>query len=137
MKRILFFALIITGFSTSCSIEDDSSVNFFNEFMAIESVDVPDEFILGEVHQIALTYSIPNDCYTFNSILFDVNGVERTVAVVNTVYTNIDCNEVTEPVTVSFDFEVASSDTHVFKFYQGTDSQGQDQYLFVEVPVVE
>ena len=137
MKRLLFFALLIMATATSCNIENDSSANFFTEITPIQTVDVPDEFVLGETYEIFLTYNRPSECYEFNNILFDVNGNERAVIIVNTVYTDISCAEVTEPATVSFDFVVVSPDTHIFKFYQGLDEQGQDQYLFVEVPVVE
>ena len=137
MKRILILAMFVVATATSCSIENDNPVNFFSEIMPIQSADVPDEFVHGETYEISVTYNRPNDCYEFNNILFDINNNERTVVVVNTVYTDIVCTQVSEPVTVSFDFVVVSTETYLFKFYQGTDSEGQDQYLLVEVPVVE
>ena len=33
--------------------------------------------------------------------------------------------------------EDPNTDVHIFQFFQGQDDQGQDQFLIVEVPVVE
>ncbi len=121
---------------SSCSIEDSNPPNFYLEIMSIQSVDIPIEFIHGETHEISMTYSRPNDCYEFNDFIFQPNLNQRTVAVVNTVYTDQDCFGSTEQVEVSFDFQVNSLETYVFRFYQGSDTGGQDQYYIVEVPVV-
>ncbi|MFP4844637.1 hypothetical protein [Winogradskyella sp. PE311] len=137
MKRIIIFAALIFATMTSCNIEDDDSQNFFFEIVPIQSVEVPEEFIHGETYEISVSYNRPNDCYEFNDFIYGIDDNERTVAVVNTVYTNIECNEVPELITVNFDLVVVSTETYVFKFYQGSDGQGQDQYLLVEVPVVE
>ncbi len=136
MKRyvLLVFSLILFH---SCSIENDNPPNFFLEVMSIESVTIPQQFYFGEVHEISMTYRIPNDCYEFNDFIYQVNGNERTVAVVNTVYTNAQCNTSEELVEVSFDFVVNDTGPYIFKFFQGQDSTTNlDQYYIVEVPVV-
>lgn len=137
MKKLIVFFLIGIGIFTSCSIENDNPPNFYVEIMPIQSVDVPESFVHGETYEISVTYNRPNSCYEFNDFIYSIQQNERTVAVVNTVYTDIDCTNLSEPVTVSFDFVVVSTETYLFKFYQGADSQGQDQYLLIEVPVEE
>ena len=74
-----------------------------------------------------------------NDFIYEIDGQQRTVAVVNTVYTidNSTCAEDPEEVTVHFDFHVTSNETYIFKFYQGEDEQGTDQYYIVEVPVMD
>lgn len=137
MKKLLIFTAFILATATSCNIDNDNTPNFFLEIVPIQSVEVPDEFVHGETYEISVTYNRPNDCYEFNDFIYGIENNERTVAVVNTVYTDLECNAVPESITVSFDFVVVSTDTYLFKFYQGSDAQGQDQYLLVEVPVVE
>jgi len=136
MKKYLLYLAAFVALS-SCNIGDDDGPSFYLEIMPIQSVDIASEFILGETHEISMTYTIPNDCYEFNDFIYQTNLNERTIAVVNTVYTNQDCMGSTEQVDVSIDFQVNSLETYVFRFYQGSDTQGQDQYYIVEVPVVE
>ena len=70
----------------SCSLNNDDQPNFTLEIMPIQSVDVPDEFILGETYEISMSYTRPNGCYEFNDFIYQPNGNTRTVAVVDTVY---------------------------------------------------
>jgi hypothetical protein len=133
MKKLITLCLAIILFS--CNIESDEP-NFNLEVMAIESVDVPLQFNFGQTHQISVTYTRPNGCYEFNDFIFQPNGNTRTIAVVDTVYFMENCTEATEEATVSFDFLVLNNETYVFQFYQGEDDNGEDQYLIVEVPVV-
>ena len=128
--------LILVGTLTSCSIDDDPS-SFYFEILAIESAEMPEEFVFGETYEIFMDYTKPTSCHIFNDFLYQINGQERTVGIINTVYTNNACEEDSEIVTVSFQFNVTSLETYVFKFYQGEDEDGVDQYLIIEVPVVE
>ncbi|WP_299523431.1 hypothetical protein [Winogradskyella sp.] len=137
MKKYVYQFLMFMVIFTSCNIENDNTLNFYLEVVPIESVDVPEEFILGQIHEISVTYTRPNSCYEFNDFIYSVQNNVRSVAVANTVYTNIECMSLSEDVTVSFDFVVSSLETHVFQFYQGTNDDGIDQYHIVEVPVVE
>lgn len=134
MKKflLLFVSLIVLS---SCNIENDNPPNFFTEIVPIQSVDTPSTFVFGETYQISMTYIRPNDCYEFNDFFYQVNLNERTIAVINTVYTDSQCNTLNESTEVSFDFTVNNTSLHIFKFYQGTDINGVDQYHIVEIPV--
>ena len=137
-KHFLVFALFLSLF-TSCSFDDVGEYNYYLEILPIETVDIPQEFVQGETYEISMTYIRPNPCYEFNDFIYEIDGNQRTVAIVNTVYYSggSNCVEEEEEITVSFNFNVLSQDTYVFKFFQGTDAQGADQYYIVEVPVVE
>ena len=139
MKKSALLVFIFIALFTSCSIDDDNYNNFYLEVIPIDSVEIPESFVLGETYQIDMTYTKPNGCYYFNDFIYEVDDQQRTIAVVNTVYTNLNnsCEEdaEAEEVTVHFDFIVLSNETYVFKFYQGEDENGEDQFLLVEVPV--
>jgi len=119
----------------SCSIENDETL-MHTEFMPITSVEVPDYFIQGQTHQIYMSYVKPSSCYVFNNIIFDIEGHERTVAILNTVYEGSNCIEENELTSVSFDLTISGNEVYLFKFYQGTEN-GVDQYHLVEVPVID
>jgi hypothetical protein len=135
MKKILLLILAISTL-TSCSI-DDNMPSYYLEVLPIESAEMPEEFVLGETHEIFIDYIRPTGCYVFNDFLYQINEQERTISILNTVYTDRPCEEDLETVTVSFQFIVTSLETYVFKFYQGEDEDEVDQYLIMEVPVVE
>lgn len=136
MKRIIWlFAAVLM--MASCSLDDDNTQRPTYETLAIDSVEMPEEFQLGEIYEIKLTYTKPSDCYFFYDYYFAIDGNQRTVAIVDTVYENDNCS--TEPVEeeISFNFEVRYTGTYVFRFWQGRDENGTDNYYIIEVPVVE
>ncbi len=135
MKKYALLAFILILTLTSCSVENDDTDTFYLEVLAIDSVELPKQFVLGETYDISMTYTIPNSCYEFNDFIYEIKEHKRTVAIVNTVYSNANCGQSQESVTVSFNFTVSGTETYVFKFYQGEDSEGVDQYYFVEVPI--
>jgi hypothetical protein len=138
MKKYVLLFTVFTCLLSSCNIDDNSSFNYYLEVLPIESVDIPEQFTFGETYEISMTYFKHSTCYQFNDFIYEINGNERTVAIVNTVYYGGDtnCVEELEEVTVSFDFIATGTETYLFKFYQGVDDEGSDQYYLVEVPVV-
>ncbi len=137
MKKIVLLLLVAASF-VSCSLNDDYGNNFHHEILPVESVTMPEEFVLGETYEITVTYLRPSTCHEFNNFYYVPELNQRTVAVVTTVYENNDCLPLeNQEVEVSFNFMVNSNGTYVFKFWQGEDTSGNDTYYIVEVPVVE
>ncbi len=127
----LFFVL------SSCSIEGDRP-NFHTAILPITSVELPQEFVLGETYQIKVWYQKPSNCHSFNGFYYDKYLNERTVAVLNLVTENNDCQPLTDVIVeASFDFYVTSNGSYIFKFWQGEDVNGQDIFYEVEVPVID
>ena len=136
MKRLVFlFAMVLT--LASCSLNDDDAPRYFTEALPIESVEIPEEFKLGEVYQITVNYTRPNNCYNFYDFYFNSEDNQRTIAVVDTYFEDNSCLQETMAAEASFNFEVRCSGTYVFRFWQGQDDTGSDNYYIVEVPVVE
>lgn len=138
MKKFIFLCLI-SVFAVSCSVSDnDSGINYYFEFLPIETADVPDTMVLNETYQINVTYYRPSTCHSFNDFYFQKNGNERTVAVINRVIESDNCEDLADDlVEVSFNFVCLYSGSYVFKFWQGLDDNDNDLYYEVEVPVVE
>ena len=136
MKKLIVFCVLLSTLM-SCSLSDDNSVNYHFEILPIDSVDIPEEFILGEIYPITVFYTKPSGCYVFNDFYYVKELNERTVAVINTVYEDRPCTQATEQAEATFNFMVNSNGTYVFKFWQGEDEAGNDLYYIIEVPVVE
>lgn len=137
MKRIFLLNFILFSLF-SCSTDNDL-VAFYGEPLPIESVIVPQTFQFGEVFQIEVSYFRPTGCHVFNNFIVNSeNENESTVILLNTVYSNPDCETFeanSNLVQATFNYQVNTNNTHVFKFWQGKNDNGSDLYLIVEVPV--
>lgn len=134
MQKFFVLSFLVALFF-SCSVDDDS-VSFSVDILPIESVDIPDEFKLGETYPITVTYERPSSCHVFRDFYYAKHNNERTVAVVNTVFEQNDCLDLTDTMlTATFNFQVTSNGSYIFKFWQGKDDNDEDIYLEIEVPV--
>ncbi len=138
MKKLFFICITILTF-WSCSVDDDSNnVNYNFEFIPIEDVVIPEEFVLDSVYQIEVTYYRPSNCHSFHDFYYVAEENERTVAVINLVNDDSDCEPLEdELVEKSFDFKAVYDQTYIFKFWQGEEDNGEDIFLTYEIPVVD
>lgn len=139
MKRIKIIALIIImACLSSCLSDDDSGINFSYELVPIEQVDIPDQFTRGETYEITVSYFRPSDCHSFSGFDYDRLSNERTVSVVNVVVNDRECEDLSQSdlIDASINFIVGLEDSYVFRFWQGRDDQGENQFLIREIPVV-
>lgn len=137
MKRLIFIFVIITSlFTSGCSL-DDSEANFHFSPLRIVSANLPESFQLNQTYDITVIYELPDDCTSFSG--FDITQSDttvRNVVVFGAVRT--DTNECIEEVKVaqtSFRFNCQYTDTYMFRFWQGVDANGEQQYFEIEVPV--
>ena len=136
MKNLLILCLTLI-LCASCSIDDDSTSYSF-EVLPVESVDIPDEFELGETYPITVSYFKPSTCHAFREFYYLKENNERTVAPITYVFDNNDCETLEDNlVEATFNFRVTSNGSYIFKFWQGDGTDGETQYLTIEVPVVE
>ena len=134
MKRFLLISLSLILFH-ACSL-DDNSVDYSLELLPVESVDMPESFIRGEIYPITVTYFKPSSCYSFKEFYYLKENNENTVAVINYLYENNNCVALDdELVEATFNFEVTDNGSCIFKFWKGVDDHDEDQYLTMEVPV--
>lgn len=135
MKKLLALSLALI-LCASCSLDNENSSNYSFEILPVESVDIPSEFTLGETYTITVSYFKPSTCHHFNEFYYSKELNQRTIAPINIVYENDKCeilDNVLEEAT--FNFIVTSNGSYIFKFWQGKDANGDDQYLIIEVPV--
>ena len=121
----------------SCSVDDDTQ-DFNLEILPVESVEIPDSFTLGQTYPITVSYLKPSTCHLFREFYYAKENNIRTVAIIDYKYLNHDCEDLeNELVEATFNFNVTSNGSYIFKFWQGEDADGVDQYLTIEVPVIE
>ena len=134
MKRFLLISLSLILFH-ACSL-DDNSVDYSLELLPVESVDMPESFIRGEIYPITVTYFKPSSCYSFKEFYYLKENNENTIAVINYNYVNNNCIDLDdELVEATFNFEVTDNGSCIFKFWKGVNDYDEDIYLTMEVPV--
>ncbi|WP_224484280.1 hypothetical protein [Robertkochia aurantiaca] len=140
MKRIGIWMTAIVVFINlnACDLSDDDGVNFFFEPLQVTAAEFPESFELGEVYRIQVDYLRPTDCHFFEGFDFSVNAqTERTIIAVGLVENREDCEVLSnEELTQFFDFEVRFTGTYTFRFFTGKNSNGENEYLVYEVPVI-
>ena len=137
MKKLIALTLALVALS-SCSLDNNNDINYSFEILPVESVDIPSEFTLGETYPITITYLNPTSCHVFKELYYSKNLNQRTVAPITWVYGNDNCETMENVIEeVTFNFIVTSNGSYIFKFWQGEDENGEDQFLTIEVPVTE
>ncbi len=135
MKKL--FVCIIALVALSCSTSDDTQKSYI-ELLPIESATVPDEFTRGETNNISITFKRSSECHAFKDIYLKDESDGLFVAVMSTVFTgNYDCAAIDDVLEKTFTVEPGQEDLFVFKFWHGTNNSGEQDYIIIEVPVVD
>lgn len=138
MKKILVL-LGIFCLIASCSLEEDK-LKFHVEFLPAVAVEVPEYMQPGQTYEFKVKYNRPTDCYYFDGFYHELQENAHIVAVQTLVIQDADCKPLETLVPEEGTFQVTcspvyTSESYLFKFYQGEDTQGNQQFLQVEIPV--
>ncbi|MBT8307401.1 MAG: hypothetical protein KJN85_10735 [Maribacter sp.] len=133
---LVLIAILVSLSFTSCDLGDDGP-NFHFVPLVIESVEMPESFDLNETYEINVTYTIPDGCtfYEGFDVVKEATSIRKVVAVGAKRTDQEACTEVVRQEMASFDFVVLYDQEYLFRFYQGEDANGEQQFLEVEVPV--
>lgn len=138
MRKILCYITTVTLslLLGSCSLDNDDA-NFEFSYLKILDVEIPETFDFNAIYKIKVTYLRPDECDYFHA--FDVIKVDETtrevVIIGSTLTDQVECPTVNQEIETSFDFQVLYTGTYLFKFWTGEDTNGNQQFLEIEVPV--
>lgn len=129
-KKITVLCLL-TVFVSSCL--NDNEHNFTYALLPIDEAIVPASFIFGQKDTIAITYTLKNSCYDFDNLYYEYQDTARVVAVRAFVSLEDACAEIISQKEYKFAVNVTQQEDYVFKFWKGTDSNGEN--IFEEIIV--
>ena len=134
MKKtaLLLFGLLVFY---SCLNDDNDTPNYVFEYLPIDSVITPESFVFGETDSITVKYTLPNGCYNFDRIYYETKDTTRIVAVTAYVELDVNCTQVAIEEEHKFAVKASQEEDYVFKFFKGTDSNGENIFEEVIVPV--
>jgi len=129
---LLFFGLLVFY---SCFDNNLEAPNYRFEYLPIDSVITPESFTFGQTDTITMAYSLPNGCYSFDRIYYEVKDSTRIVAVTAIVELDTYCTEAIIQEETKFIVKASQLEDYVFQFFKGIDSSGTALYEEVIVPV--
>lgn len=132
-KIILLFASILLFYS--CLNSDNDRVNLAFELLPIDEYTTPESFTFGQKDTIKIKYSLKNGCYYFDNIYYEYQDTTRIVAVRSIIDLDSNCTEAITQYDYDLVVTVAQEEDYVFKFYKGTDTNGDSIFEEVVVPV--
>lgn len=132
MRKILLLLSLFIVLS-SCEIEKES-VSIVT--LPVESVEIPNEFELGQTYPITMRYYRPTNCHAPYGIYYEKDLNVRVCAVNNIVTDGGNCNNLNNIlVEETFNFTVTSTGNYIFRFWTGEDSEGNNTFLEYDIPV--
>ncbi len=135
MKRI-FVSIVLMFLVVSCSVDDDGANDFVLETLPIKEAIVPTEFNFGSSHDITVKYDLPSGCHSFYDLFYQYEGTSRTVAINSLVNENDVCTEEIREIEYTFKVNVVQRQDYTFRFWKGTDGDGENIFEEVVVPVI-
>tara|TARA_B110000503_G_scaffold138819_1_gene225757 strand:+ start:633 stop:1034 length:402 start_codon:yes stop_codon:yes gene_type:complete len=132
MKKIL---LVVFTSIVLLSCSDNDVIDFEYTFVPIDEVTAPVSFTFGETDTLKLKYTLPNSCYHFNDVYYQYRDSTRIVAISAIKELDTYCTE--SLITAEFNLLVTArqEEDYLFKFWIGKDSDGENIFEEVIVPV--
>ncbi|PWG05805.1 hypothetical protein [Polaribacter aquimarinus] len=133
MKKIIILLLGVLVL-TSC-LESNDRINFDYELLPIDEYTVPNSFTLGEKDTVNLKYTFKNGCYSLDNVYYEYQDTARIVAISALVELDKACTEAIVQYEYNLIVTATQEEDYVFKFWKGKDSNGENIFDEVIVPV--
>ena len=132
MKKytILLFGLLVFY---SCFDNNQEASDYRFEYLPIDSAITPESFTFGEIDTITMTYFLPNGCYSFDQIYYEVKDTTRIVAISAIVELDMACTEALIQEEAKFTVRATQKEDYLLKFFKGKERISSD--IFEEVVV--
>ncbi len=133
MKRLMFLFLLAFAVN-SCSTDDGETSQ--EVLLPIQSVIMPDSYLLNNIATIQVSYKRPTDCHIFNGFQIDTNDRDSRIGIKALKFDQPNCMSDDESLyEFPLNWTPTEVGTYTFRFWTGNDSAGVPQYITHEVVV--
>ena len=136
MLKNLLLSIVLALTFTSCSLEDDGNTNLSLDTLPIKSQTVPESFVFGTIDTIKVVYELPDKCHSFYNLFYEYEGVSRKIAINTLVDNKVECTQVITEKELSFPIQIRQHEDYVLKFWKGKDTNGNNIFKEIIVPVL-
>lgn len=136
MKNLKWFiGLFIFSLSVASCLDDEPTLNVSYQYKSIDSVQIGEIHPAREVTKIKTFFTRTSNCENFFDYEYHILGNERTVSIVTSKYSDSSCEEISEPASYVLQFKPEMSGLYTFRFWGGTDENGQDIFIIREIEI--
>ncbi|MFB9051934.1 hypothetical protein ACFFVB_02470 [Formosa undariae] len=147
-KLLLLFVATLT--LASCDSNDDNT-DYYYDAVPTVSADVPATMEIDQTYNITIDYSQPTSCYSYATTNIE-SSIEETIdednpdeeptvtriitfAIINKIEVKSDneCEDLDQIAQTPVNFETLETGSYIFRFWAGTDEDGES--IFLEYPV--
>lgn len=133
--------ILLTGLFWGCSLDDGgNTVDFTYRLTPITAFEIPDTVSPNAQYNFKISFERPSNCYSFSGFDYTQNRNVRKISAVSSVVVDRDGCMPYDTLKIesqNLKFIVQRHDFYIFKFWHGTDSIGQPQYLTKKVIVAD
>jgi hypothetical protein len=130
-KLVLVFLMAFTAISCDLGSEDRT------EYVLgpVQDVTMATAYKVDSVSEIMVRYKRPNDCHLFQGFYYNAVNSTRTVAIEYAKLDNTSYQDDPTIYEVPLRFEPRAPGTYIFRFWDGTGTDGQDHFFVAEAVV--
>ena len=132
MKKAILIILTVIVLA-SCSSDD--TVNYRFKFLPITEAMTPDSFTFNSIDTIRVKYNLPDNCHSFRGVHYQYRDTTRIVAINAIEFTDRNCDQVITEKELKIPVHVRQEEDYVFKFWKGKDTEGNNIFEEIVVPV--
>lgn len=126
MKKLIS-AIVVCFLLVSCAPEGES---YTIEILPVAKVEMQDAFAKDSVTNIPVKYIRPSNCHFYQDFYYERVGFSRIVAIYNARLNKDNCQSFeNDTIVVPLKFKPTEIGTYTFKFFKGTNADGEDEYF--------
>ncbi len=138
MKKIALLVLALIS-CICCNLDDDQGTQF--EFTGIAEIIVPQTLVAlqkGDTLAIQVHYVNPSICHSFDKfITTGTANIPKITLLTKTDEIGCTIPDSTALSSATFNFIAGDASPSVLNFWQGEDDNGKEQFLRLEIPVIQ
>jgi|GEM_PF-3672877 len=149
MKSLSF---ILSFLIFSCASQDNQHVegDLFSEVanapsdenirvksLKIDTISLPKAMYAEQSYQIALTYTLPNSCYSFSSVIQSDKNNEIKLTIAAKVEEDFICAQEIKVEQKKFQLKTGKKGDYILKIFKGKNAKGEAIFEEIKILVLE
>lgn len=132
----VFLSVVVLSFGLASCLDDEPTTPVNYNYKAIDSVVIEQVNPHREVTEIKTYFTRNNTCEAFFDYKYFAAGFERDVVLVTSTIQDPTCLDTSVVAVKTLNFLPERPGTYLFRFWAGTDENGESIYINKEVGIL-